>query len=115
SRPATSRTLAIAACVSPVAPSCSRRKQNITLAGEKKRLGVPRPRRRTPNLFLDRKSTRLNSSHSQISYAVFCLKKKKITNILNETKKEFAGIQSATSLQNKKDQVYTQHEILAYQ
>src|SRR2546430_12778751 len=27
----------------------------------------------------DRKSTRLNSSHSQISYAVFCLKKKKRT------------------------------------
>src|SRR2546428_9192653 len=27
----------------------------------------------------DRKSTRLNSSHDQISYAVFCLKKKKIT------------------------------------
>src|SRR2546430_6494482 len=30
-----------------------------------------------PALGLDRKSTRLNSSHSQISYAVFCLKKKK--------------------------------------
>src|SRR2546430_13263853 len=29
----------------------------------------------------DRKSTRLNSSHSQISYAVFCLKKKKNINI----------------------------------
>src|SRR5256886_4320404 len=29
----------------------------------------------------DRKSTRLNSSHSQISYAVFCLKKKKTTNV----------------------------------
>src|SRR5688572_6054378 len=29
------------------------------------------------NSELDRKSTRLNSSHSQISYAVFCLKKKK--------------------------------------
>src|SRR2546430_11784372 len=29
-------------------------------------------------LVVDRKSTRLNSSHSQISYAVFCLKKKKI-------------------------------------
>src|SRR2546430_9240551 len=29
----------------------------------------------------DRKSTRLNSSHSQISYAVFCLKKKKTTTI----------------------------------
>src|SRR2546430_10290932 len=28
-------------------------------------------------IHLDRKSTRLNSSHSQISYAVFCLKKKK--------------------------------------
>src|SRR2546430_13496143 len=28
-------------------------------------------------LRIDRKSTRLNSSHSQISYAVFCLKKKK--------------------------------------
>src|SRR2546430_13512989 len=27
----------------------------------------------------DRKSTRLNSSHSQISYAVFCLTKKKLT------------------------------------
>src|SRR2546430_4598621 len=29
---------------------------------------------------IDRKSTRLNSSHSQISYAVFCLKKKKKKN-----------------------------------
>src|SRR2546430_5518724 len=28
------------------------------------------------DLVIDRKSTRLNSSHSQISYAVFCLKKK---------------------------------------
>src|SRR5438270_10283403 len=32
---------------------------------------------------IDRKSTRLNSSHSQISYAVFCLKKKNI--IVTET------------------------------
>src|SRR5206468_4445586 len=31
---------------------------------------------------IDRKSTRLNSSHDQISYAVFCLKKKKIKVIL---------------------------------
>src|SRR2546430_10626394 len=31
---------------------------------------------------LDRKSTRLNSSHSQISYAVFCLKKKKSAQVL---------------------------------
>src|SRR2546430_8450374 len=31
------------------------------------------------NILLDRKSTRLNSSHSQISYAVFCLKKKQLS------------------------------------
>src|SRR3712207_9107370 len=37
---------------------------------------VPVGRRR---LDLDRKSTRLNSSHANISYAVFCLKKKKQT------------------------------------
>src|SRR2546430_4195863 len=35
--------------------------------------------RRIDFVRLDRKSTRLNSSHSQISYAVFCLKKKKNT------------------------------------
>src|SRR2546430_9282448 len=34
------------------------------------------PGRNNPVIRLDRKSTRLNSSHSQISYAVFCLKKK---------------------------------------
>src|SRR2546427_9434949 len=33
----------------------------------------------------DRKSTRLNSSHSQISYAVFCLKKKKQKNKARST------------------------------
>src|SRR5689334_24205591 len=32
----------------------------------------------------DRKSTRLNSSHSSISYAVFCLKKKKKNNIISQ-------------------------------
>src|SRR2546430_8753897 len=40
---------------------------------------------------LDRKSTRLNSSHSQISYAVFCLKKKK-----NKTRQSI-GSRSTTS------------------
>src|SRR5690242_21172672 len=34
----------------------------------------------------DRKSTRLNSSHMSISYAVFCLKKKKYMKIKNDTK-----------------------------
>src|SRR5205085_3403443 len=44
-------------------------------AGRKR---CPAPTHRRPAA--DRKSTRLNSSHSQISYAVFCLKKKKSTN-----------------------------------
>src|SRR2546430_12653965 len=37
-------------------------------------IALPQPR--------DRKSTRLNSSHSQISYAVFCLKKKNLQRII---------------------------------
>src|SRR5258708_24742762 len=37
-------------------------------------------RRQRPQRGLDRKSTRLNSSHQIISYAVFCLKKKKKMN-----------------------------------
>src|SRR2546427_7544087 len=39
---------------------------------------LPRRPRPPTGGYLDRKSTRLNSSHSQISYAVFCLKKKKV-------------------------------------
>src|SRR3712207_7435794 len=38
---------------------------------------VQPPLRRSPTGRIDRKSTRLNSSHANISYAVFCLKKKK--------------------------------------
>src|SRR5690349_6680384 len=37
--------------------------------------------RNSPNAVRERKSTRLNSSHVEISYAVFCLKKKKINNV----------------------------------
>src|SRR3712207_6964615 len=37
------------------------------------------------DLSVDRKSTRLNSSHANISYAVFCLKKKKKQNITHST------------------------------
>src|SRR3712207_7265411 len=40
------------------------------------RLGVVSPTY-VPDIVQDRKSTRLNSSHANISYAVFCLKKKK--------------------------------------
>src|SRR5215469_515813 len=41
---------------------------------------LPTKRARSDLLALDRKSTRLNSSHVEISYAVFCLKKKKKKN-----------------------------------
>src|SRR2546430_2846058 len=47
-------------------------------------LEVPLPLR-GEELRGDRKSTRLNSSHSQISYAVFCLKKKKMKLIAHST------------------------------
>src|SRR3712207_6854926 len=50
-----------------------RRLGELSPAGD--RLLVGR-RGRLPVLLLDRKSTRLNSSHANISYAVFCLKKK---------------------------------------
>src|SRR5688572_31936629 len=43
---------------------------------------------RAQPLNVDRKSTRLNSSHSQISYAVFCLKKKKKTKKNKKKKKK---------------------------
>src|SRR3712207_7130866 len=39
---------------------------------------LPRPEQHLVDGARDRKSTRLNSSHANISYAVFCLKKKKI-------------------------------------
>src|SRR5688572_32678357 len=43
----------------------------------RRRLSIFRGQKSDWILEADRKSTRLNSSHSQISYAVFCLKKKK--------------------------------------
>src|SRR3712207_8714244 len=42
-----------------------------------RRHGAVRPAEASVQPRLDRKSTRLNSSHANISYAVFCLKKKK--------------------------------------
>src|SRR6266478_8127428 len=45
--------------------------------GPPPRRATDRRTRRSLRPVPDRKSTRLNSSHSQISYAVFCLKKKK--------------------------------------
>src|SRR2546430_7480485 len=49
------------------------------------------PARRSVREKSDRKSTRLNSSHSQISYAVFCLKKKKENVIGTFMPKSYAG------------------------
>src|SRR5258708_29160585 len=49
----------------------------VFLAGNPRSLQRGVPRHRQPVEGRDRKSTRLNSSHQIISYAVFCLKKKK--------------------------------------
>src|SRR5256885_2673094 len=59
----------------PAQPGAERR-----LAAERVQL-LPRPHEHVlRQVFGDRKSTRLNSSHLVISYAVFCLKKKKNNN-----------------------------------
>src|SRR5947209_17198616 len=50
---------------------------NVTHPGDVPREHAPVQTYAAPHKFvLDRKSTRLNSSHANISYAVFCLKKK---------------------------------------
>src|SRR5690349_22706658 len=51
----------------------------------------------------DRKSTRLNSSHVEISYAVFCLKKKKKKKIkkLKKKQKKYETINTKNNLQDK--------------
>src|SRR2546430_13493760 len=64
-------------------------RRNAAVGAQRDRIRAARPRRRRraerplprrhASARQDRKSTRLNSSHSQISYAVFCLKKKKTT------------------------------------
>ena len=45
---------------------------------------------------IDRKSTRLNSSHGYISYAVFCLKKKKTKTNTNKQKQKKKTTQKST-------------------
>src|SRR6267154_5029285 len=54
------------------------------------RAAPPRPRQRALLARRDRKSTRLNSSHPSISYAVFCLKKKKkkLDNLVQKRKQK---------------------------
>src|SRR5947209_14520134 len=69
---------------SPLFPKCSSARSQI----------CPYNRAKTSK---DRKSTRLNSSHANISYAVFCLKKKKKKHHINPNKN------------NPKLQIYTLH------
>src|SRR5690349_24938740 len=56
-------------------PVGQRRARAVVRSAEARRRGALRQARETA--LPDRKSTRLNSSHVEISYAVFCLKKKK--------------------------------------
>src|SRR5438874_8775682 len=57
-----------------------RRKRSDRTTAVRRATGPPRPANCCCSIrSLDRKSTRLNSSHVEISYAVFCLKKKNIT------------------------------------
>src|SRR3712207_8985924 len=64
--------------------SCTETKSRLCSPSSKMRGGFPFRRRElkiatTPVYGLDRKSTRLNSSHANISYAVFCLKNTQLT------------------------------------
>src|SRR5690349_23955712 len=59
----------------PPFPAAGLGETGVPSCGVGAHAGIGMPRR-----FKDRKSTRLNSSHVEISYAVFCLKKKKKIN-----------------------------------
>src|SRR6266498_4752958 len=77
--PGRTTNVACSNCVRPICPDC----MTVTPVGmrcpecARQRTQV---RRIGAGLEADRKSTRLNSSHVRISYAVFCLKKKKPQN-----------------------------------
>src|SRR5437899_5390877 len=75
------------------------RRTETRAAGARAERGRRARRDRRQRLALDRKSTRLNSSHLGISYAVFCLKKKK---------KGCCGIQRTSSRYN----LITYHSVL---
>src|SRR5205085_7546004 len=63
------------ACTRSSVPARRCHRANCSRSNVTRHRSKTRTRSRSPPA--DRKSTRLNSSHSQISYAVFCLKKKK--------------------------------------
>src|SRR3712207_7918146 len=61
-------------------------KGNIKIPGLCEKVKKNKDKKQALRLILrDRKSTRLNSSHANISYAVFCLKKKKISYLVRYT------------------------------
>src|SRR5687768_18085652 len=62
----------------------ARRGRHATDDGPADRFGI---------VLLDRKSTRLNSSHGYISYAVFCLKKKNIEQDVEEQSLQVLGVE----------------------
>src|SRR5947209_15550038 len=69
-----------------------------------------------PHFPLDRKSTRLNSSHANISYAVFCLKKKKKNNKTRQitTNNEQTQTKKKTNQntrKHKKTTIHTTHTV----
>src|SRR2546430_12951553 len=81
-------------------PISSGSRERIRQPGSAARAGARpytarRPGGGTRRQAVDRKSTRLNSSHSQISYAVFCLKKKKKHNT-STTSKSYLAVASHT-------------------
>src|SRR3712207_8076619 len=69
-----------------VSPANRRGDHRPPAAGGRVPDDVPAVGDRTEHRHIDRKSTRLNSSHANISYAVFCLKKKKKKYIIMTTK-----------------------------
>src|SRR5690606_41531794 len=65
--------------------SCTPAKNRITASFRSAATRISAAANSTEKTMRDRKSTRLNSSHVKISYAVFCLKKKKhIESVVNE-------------------------------
>src|SRR5438270_7881973 len=68
---------AIHLCAREASSSCDIGERTIAVVVEELIRGYVREKNVGASIIVDRKSTRLNSSHSQISYAVFCLKKKR--------------------------------------
>src|SRR5947209_15498556 len=65
--------------------------------GQAREVHTPQLTPRQPQQVEDRKSTRLNSSHANISYAVFCLKKKKRT-CLSEIERRTVSVSASSRM-----------------